>query len=184
MSYFPGEQIAAHAALCLFTCRMVSSVSFFDQRIGSKAEHATTSVPTEAVVVAQLARISNGIGSSAARIARLANEIEGMGGGLREGFGPAGAFSLPIARHFEDSENDPGERRQGREPGHSGAALRGRRVGHEAQDRAHDADHGHGDASLLRAEQIDPVRGLKDTDDCDADVEGECLPTLEHENLH
>jgi hypothetical protein len=28
-------------------CRIVSSVSFFDHRIGSKAEQATASVPTE-----------------------------------------------------------------------------------------------------------------------------------------
>jgi 3-phosphoglycerate kinase len=73
---------------------MVSSVSFFDQRIGSKAEQAIASVPTEAVVVAQAARISSGSsGNSAARIERLANEIDGMGGGLRKGFGPADAFA-------------------------------------------------------------------------------------------
>ena len=53
---------------------------------------------TGAVLVAQPARISSGIGSSATRIARLANEIESMGGGLREGFDPAGAFGLPFAR--------------------------------------------------------------------------------------
>jgi len=64
---------------------------------GSNAEQATASVPTEAVVVAQPARISSGIGNSAARVARLADEIERMSGGLREGFGPAGAFRLPIA---------------------------------------------------------------------------------------
>jgi hypothetical protein len=74
---------------------MVASVSFVDQRIGSKTEQATASVPTEAVVVAQPARISSGIGSSAARIVRLANEIEGKGGELREGFGPASILRLP-----------------------------------------------------------------------------------------
>ncbi len=77
---------------------MVSSVSFFDHRIGSNAEQATASVPTEAVVVAQLAKISSGISSSAARIARLANDIEGMVCGLRKGFGPAGALRLPFTR--------------------------------------------------------------------------------------
>jgi len=46
-------QTAFHAALCSFTRRMVSSVSFTDQRIGSNAEHATTSVPAEPVVIAQ-----------------------------------------------------------------------------------------------------------------------------------
>jgi hypothetical protein len=100
------------------TCRIVPSVSFFDHRIGSKAEQATASVPTEAVVVAQPVRNSSGIGSSATRITRLANEIESMGGGLRDGFGPAGALRLPFTRHFEDGENDPSERRQGREPVH------------------------------------------------------------------
>jgi hypothetical protein len=93
-------------------------VSFFDHRIGSNAEQATASVPTEAVVVTQPARISSGIGSSAARITRLANEIEGMSGGLRKGFGPAAAPGLPFARHLEYGENDPSERRQGREPVH------------------------------------------------------------------
>jgi hypothetical protein len=97
---------------------MVSSVSFFDHRIGSKAEQATASVPTEAVVVAQPARISSGISSSAARIARLANKIERMGSGLRKGFGPAGALRLPLPCHFENGENDPSERRQGCEPVH------------------------------------------------------------------
>jgi hypothetical protein len=77
-------QIAFQAALCRLTCRMVSSVFFFDHRIGSKAEQATSSVPTEAVVVAQPARVSSGIGSSAARIARLVNEIERIDCGLRE----------------------------------------------------------------------------------------------------
>jgi hypothetical protein len=118
-----GPQTADHAALCSFACRIVSSVSFFDHWIGSKAEQATASVPTEAVVVAQAARISNGIGSSAARITRLANEIEGMGSGLRNGFGPAGLLRLPFARHFEDGENDPSERRQGREPVHFFASF-------------------------------------------------------------
>jgi hypothetical protein len=103
---------ASQAALCSFTDWIVSSVSFFDHRIGSKAEQATASVPTEAVVVAQPGRIS--IGSSAARIARLANEIERMGGRLREGFGPAGALCQPFARHFENGENDPSERRKSR----------------------------------------------------------------------
>jgi hypothetical protein len=91
-------------------CRIVSSVSFFDHRIGSNAEQATASVPTEAVVVAQPARISSGIGSSAARIARLANEIESIGSGLREGFGPAGTFRLPLPCHFEDGEDKLRER--------------------------------------------------------------------------
>jgi hypothetical protein len=109
-------QTAVHAALCSFTCRMVSSVSLDDHRIGSKAEQATASVPTEAVVVAQPAKISSAIGSSAARIARLADEIERMGGGLRDGLGPAGALRPPFARHFKDGENDPSERRQGRDP--------------------------------------------------------------------
>jgi hypothetical protein len=45
--------MAFHAALCSFTCRIVSSVSFFDHRIGSKAGQAMASVPTEAVVVAK-----------------------------------------------------------------------------------------------------------------------------------
>jgi hypothetical protein len=98
-------------------------VSFLDHRIGSKAEQATASVPTEAVVVAQPARISSGISSSAARIARFANEIEGMGGGLRNGFGPAGTLRLTFTRHFEDGENDPSERRQGREPVHFFASF-------------------------------------------------------------
>src|SRR5581483_5427753 len=111
-------QSAAHAALCSLACRIVSSVSFFDHRIGSNAEQATASVPTEAVVVAQPLRISSGISGSAARIARLANEIERMGGGLRDGFGPAGALRPPFARHFEDGENKFRERRQGREPVH------------------------------------------------------------------
>jgi hypothetical protein len=105
------------------TCRIVSSVSLFDHRIGSKAEQAIASVPTEAVVVAQPGRISSGIGSSTARIARLANEIEGMGSGLRNGFGPAGALRPSFARHFEDDENDLGERRQGREPVHFSASV-------------------------------------------------------------
>jgi hypothetical protein len=35
-----------------------------------------------------------------------------MGGGLRDGFGPAGTLCLPFARRFEDGENDPSERRQ------------------------------------------------------------------------
>ncbi|HVY89071.1 MAG TPA: hypothetical protein VG942_09405 [Hyphomonadaceae bacterium] len=89
--------------------RIVSSVSLFDHRIGSNAELAIASVPTEAVVVTQPARINSGVGSSAARIARLANEIERMGGRLREGFGPAGALRLPFTRHFEDGENVPSE---------------------------------------------------------------------------
>jgi hypothetical protein len=76
----------------------------------------------EAVIVAQPGRISSGIGSSAARITRLANEIQGMGGGLRNGFGPAGALRLPFARHFKDSENDPSERRQGLQ-GHAVIAV-------------------------------------------------------------
>lgn len=63
------------------------SVSPFDQRIGSKAEQAIASVPTEAVVFARPGRISSGNGSNAARIARLAYEIERMGGELREGLG-------------------------------------------------------------------------------------------------
>lgn len=58
-------------------------MSFLDRQIGSKGEHVTTSVPTEAVVLAQPFRISSDIGSSAARIARLANEIERMCGRLR-----------------------------------------------------------------------------------------------------
>ncbi len=49
-------QIAFQATLCSFPCRMDSSVSFFDHRIGSKAEQATASVPTEAVIIAQPAR--------------------------------------------------------------------------------------------------------------------------------
>jgi hypothetical protein len=106
------------AALCSFACRMVASVSAFDHRIGSNAEQGTASVPTEPVVVAQPVRISSGISSSAARIARLANEIEGIGGGLRDGFGPAGALRMPFARHFENGESDLSERRQGREPVH------------------------------------------------------------------
>ena len=93
-------------------------MSFVDHRIGSKAEHATESVPTEAVVVAQPARIGSSVSSSAARIARLADEIERMGGGLRDGLGPAGALRPPFARHFEDDENDAGEGRQDREPVH------------------------------------------------------------------
>jgi hypothetical protein len=71
--------------LCSFAWRIVSSVSRADHRIGSIAVQATASVPPEAVIVAQPGRISSGIGSSAARIARFANEIERMGGGLREG---------------------------------------------------------------------------------------------------
>jgi hypothetical protein len=71
-------QIVIHAALCSFTCRIVSSEPFFDHRIGSKVEQATASVPTEAVVVAQPLRINSRIGSSAARIA-LANEIARTG---------------------------------------------------------------------------------------------------------
>src|SRR5579884_475384 len=55
-----GPQIATKVALCALACRTVSSVSFFDHRIGSKAEHATASVPAEAVVVAQPARIRAG----------------------------------------------------------------------------------------------------------------------------
>jgi hypothetical protein len=108
------RQIEVHAALCSFACRIVSSVSRDDQRIGSNAEQATESVPTEAVVVAQPGRISSGIRSNAARIARLANEIERMGGRLREGFGPAGALCPPFARHFENGEKDPSERRKSR----------------------------------------------------------------------
>lgn len=83
---------------------MVSSVSFFDHRIGSNAEQATASVPTEAVVVAQPGTISSGIGSSTARIARFANEIERMGGGRCEGLGPPsiadydGSTALPVLR--------------------------------------------------------------------------------------
>jgi hypothetical protein len=42
------------------------------------------------------------------------NEIERFDCGLREGFAPAGAFSLPIARHLDNGENDPGERRKSR----------------------------------------------------------------------
>ena len=62
-------------------------------------QHATASVPTEAVVVAQPARISSS--SSAARIARLADEIEGMSGGLRDSFGPAGcAHPIRRGQHF------------------------------------------------------------------------------------
>lgn len=57
---------------------IVSSVSRDDHRIGSKAEQATASVPTEAVV-AQPARMS----SRAARIARLADAIDRTDGGLR-----------------------------------------------------------------------------------------------------
>jgi hypothetical protein len=121
--YLFAVQIAAHAALCSFACRIVSSVSLFDHRIGSNAEQTTASVPTEAVVVAQPARISSGIGSSAARIARLANEIKGMSGGLRDGFGPAGALRLPFSRHFENGENDLSERRQGGEPIHLSASV-------------------------------------------------------------
>jgi hypothetical protein len=115
---FLGSHSAAHAALCALACRIVSSVSFFDHRTGSKAEQATALVPTEAVVVAQPGRISSGIGSIATRIARRTNEIESMGGGLRNGFGPARALRLPFARHFKDGENDLSERRQGREPVH------------------------------------------------------------------
>jgi len=55
-----GPQIATQVALCALACRTVSSVSFFDHRIRSKAEHATASVPAEAVVVAQPARIRAG----------------------------------------------------------------------------------------------------------------------------
>jgi hypothetical protein len=99
-------------------------VSFFDHRIGSKAEQVIASVPTEAVVVAQAAGISSSIGSSATRIARLTNEIEGMSGGLRNGFGPAGALRLPFSRHFEDGENDSSERREGREPVHFSASVK------------------------------------------------------------
>ena len=72
-------QTAFHAALCSFTRRMVSSVSFADQRIGSNVEHATTSVPAEPVVVAQPCRIRSGISSSAARIVCLADEFKCMG---------------------------------------------------------------------------------------------------------
>src|SRR5579883_361420 len=111
-------QSTAHAALCSLACRIVSSVSFFDHRIGSNAEQATALVPTEAVVVAQPARISSGIGSSAARIVRLANKIKCMGGGLRNSFGPAGTLRLPLPCHFEDGENKFRERRQDREPVH------------------------------------------------------------------
>ncbi len=116
--HFPGVQSASHAALCSFAWRIVSSVSRDDHRIGSNAVQATASVPPEAVVVAQPGRISSGIGSSAARIARFANEIERMGGGLREGFGPAGILRLPLARDFEHDENELGEGRQGRKPVH------------------------------------------------------------------
>jgi hypothetical protein len=73
--HYLAPQSAAHAALCSFTCRIVSSVSRDDHRIGSNAEQATVSVPTEAVVVAQPARISSGIGSNAARIARFFEEV-------------------------------------------------------------------------------------------------------------
>jgi hypothetical protein len=51
----------AQTALCSFTCQIVSSVSFFDHRIGSNAEQATASVPTEAVVVVQPGRIGSSI---------------------------------------------------------------------------------------------------------------------------
>jgi hypothetical protein len=92
------------------TCRIVLSVSFFDHRIGSNAEQATGSVPTEAVVVAQPGRIASGVSSSASRIARFANEIEGICGGLRNGFGPASALRLTFARHFKDDDNELEER--------------------------------------------------------------------------
>lgn len=77
--YFVPTHTALHAALCPFTCRIVSSVSFADHRIGSNAEHATASVPTEAVVVAQPGRIRSGVSSSAARITDFADKIKCMG---------------------------------------------------------------------------------------------------------
>jgi hypothetical protein len=77
--HYLEPQSAVHAALCSFACRIVSSVSRDDQRIGSNAEQATASVPMGAVVVAQPGRISSAIGSNAARITRFANEIERMG---------------------------------------------------------------------------------------------------------
>jgi hypothetical protein len=90
-------------------CRIVPSVSLFDHRIGSNAEQATASVPTEAVVIAQPGRIGSSVSSSTARIARLGDEIERMGGGFRDGFGPASAPCPQLARHGEHGENDAGE---------------------------------------------------------------------------
>ena len=78
-SYFWVGHTAFHAALCPFTCRMVSSVSLADHRIGSKAEQATASVATVPVIVAQPGRIRSGISSSTARIACLGDKVECMG---------------------------------------------------------------------------------------------------------
>ena len=68
-----------------------------------------------AVVVAQPVRIGVARSGSATSLASRRDEVECMGRRL----GPAGSARPPLARRLGDREQQPSQRRQGREPAHA-----------------------------------------------------------------